>query len=135
MVEELANWKKLLNQRTEDLQQAVKLMLEERNRSRDMMLHTYRNLSALHDRWLQDIAISQYTGTKDMFNRPIGNLNLSTTTPHTTNILDLSSMNLKLSENISSNSDKQDISHLLTLPFSTDAEKAIEDVSNFNKLF
>lgn len=128
MVEELATWKKVLNQRTEELQQAVKQMLDERCRARDMMINTYKNLSSLHDKWLENITLSQCSGSKSLYNRPIGNLNLSTTTPQTTNILDLSLLNLKLSENISSNCVKQDISHLHKLPMSTDGEKHVENI-------
>ncbi|CAB3250593.1 unnamed protein product [Arctia plantaginis] len=128
MVEELAQCKKLLTEKTENLQQAIKQLLDEKCRARDMMLCTYKNLYSLHEKWLENITISEYTGTNKMFNRPIGNLNFNATIPHSTNILDLSSVNLKLSENISSSVAKQDISHLNTLPSVTDGEKNAENI-------
>lgn len=128
MVEELANWKKVLNQRTEELQQVIKQMLDERCRARDMMLYTYRNLYSLHENWLENVAISEYVENNGMFNKPIGKLNLNTTTPQSSNILDLSSINLKLSENISSSIEKQNIVHLHNLPSSTEAENCAEKV-------
>lgn len=42
MVEELARWKAALCQRTTDLQEAVKRLLEERSKVRDTALRTYR---------------------------------------------------------------------------------------------
>ncbi|XP_049870754.1 golgin-45 [Pectinophora gossypiella] len=127
MVEELADCKKQLNEKTENLQQAIRQLLDERCRSRDMMLCTYKNLYSLHEKWLENITISQYTGN-NMYNRPIGNLNFSATMPHSTNILDMSSVNLKLSENISNSVEKQDISHLNSLPTLTDGEVHAENV-------
>ncbi|XP_026330334.1 golgin-45 [Hyposmocoma kahamanoa] len=127
MVEELANCKKLLNEKTDNLQQAIRQLLDERCRSRDMMLCTYKNLYSLHEKWLENITISEYTGNK-MYNRPIGNLNFNATMPHSTNILDMASVNLKLSENISSSVDKQDISHLNSLSALTDGEINAENV-------
>lgn len=128
MVEELAQCKKLLTEKTDNLQQAIKLLLDERCRARDMMLCTYKNLYSLHEKWLENITISEYTGTNKMFNRPIGNLNFNATMPHSANILDLSSVNLKLSENVSSSVEKQDISHLNALPIITDGEKNAENI-------
>ncbi|CAH0673925.1 unnamed protein product [Spodoptera exigua] len=128
MVEELAQCKKLLNEKTDNLQQAIKNLLDERYRARDMMLCTYKNLYSLHEKWLENIAITEYTGNSKMYNRPIGNLNFNATIPHSTNILDMTSVNLKLAENISSSVEKQDISHLNSLPTATEGEKFAESV-------
>ncbi|CAH2040409.1 unnamed protein product, partial [Iphiclides podalirius] len=128
MVEELANCKKILNEKAVKLQQSIKQLLDERYRARDMMLCTYRNLYSLHEKWLENIAISEYTGNNKMYNRPIGNLNFSATLPHSTNILDMASVNLKLSENISSSVEKQDITHFNILPSATEAELFAENV-------
>ncbi|XP_054015924.1 golgin-45 [Hylaeus anthracinus] len=49
MVEELAKWKAALCQRTTDLQEAIKRLLEDRNHVRDMSLKTYRTLSILRE--------------------------------------------------------------------------------------
>lgn len=130
MVEELAQCKKLLNDKTENLQQAVKQLLDERCRARDMILCTYKNLYSLHEKWLENIAITEYVGNSKMYNRPIGNLNFNATIPHSSNILDMSSVNLKLSENISSSVEKQDISFLNNLPTITEGEKNAENVSS-----
>ncbi|XP_037296899.1 golgin-45-like [Manduca sexta] len=127
MVEELANCKRLLNEKTENLQQAIKQLLDEKCRVRDMQLCTYKNLYSLHEKWLENIAISEYSGSS-MYNRPIGNLNFNATMPHSTNIIDLASVNLKLSENISSSVEKQDVSHLNNLPTMTDGEMNAENV-------
>lgn len=129
MVEELANWKKTLNERTDSLQQAIKQLLDERCRARDMMLCTYRNLYSVHENWLQSIAISGYDESK-IYNRPIGNFNTSATLPQTSNILDLASIMMKLSENISSSVEKPDTSLLHTLSSVTDAERNAENVSH-----
>lgn len=132
MVEELANCKKLLNEKSDNLQQAIRQLLDERCRTRDMMLCTYKNLYSLHEKWLENITISEYTGN-NMYNRPIGNLNFNATMPHSTNILDMASVNLKLSENISSSVDKQDISHLNSLSALTDGEINAENVSIYQQ--
>ena len=42
MVEELAKWKAALSQRTTDLQETIKRLLEDRNLIRDISLKTYR---------------------------------------------------------------------------------------------
>ncbi|KAF9801662.1 hypothetical protein SFRURICE_018219, partial [Spodoptera frugiperda] len=84
--------------------------------------------SSLHEKWLENIAITEYTGNSKMYNRPIGNLNFNATIPHSTNILDMTSVNLKLAENISSSVEKQDISHLNSLPTATEGEKFAETV-------
>lgn len=128
MVEELAQCKKLLTEKTDNLQQAIRQLLDERCRSRDMMLCTYKNLYSLHEKWLENVTISEYMSNSRAYNRPIGNLNFNATTPHSTNIIDLASVNLKLSENISSTVEKQDISHLDKLPSATDGEKHAENV-------
>ncbi|XP_047347429.1 golgin-45 [Vespa velutina] len=47
MVEELARWKAALCQRTTDLQESIKRLLEERKSIRDASLKTYRTLSIL----------------------------------------------------------------------------------------
>lgn len=47
MVEELAKWKAALCQRTTDLQEAMKRLLEERKKMRDASLKTYRMLHVL----------------------------------------------------------------------------------------
>lgn len=127
MVEELAESKKLLTTKSESLHQAIKQLLDERCRVRDMLLCTYQNLYSLHEKWLENIALSEY-GSK-VYNRPIGNLNFNATTPHSTNIIDLASVNVKLSDNISSSVEKQDISHVTSLQSCTDGEKHAEDVS------
>lgn len=44
MVEELARWKAALRQRTTDLQESIKRLLEERKNIRDASLKTYRYL-------------------------------------------------------------------------------------------
>lgn len=44
MVEELARWKAALCQRTTDLQESIKRLLEERKSIRDASLKTYRYL-------------------------------------------------------------------------------------------
>ncbi|XP_015584712.1 golgin-45 [Cephus cinctus] len=49
MVEELARWKAALCQRTTDLQEAIKRLLEERSKVRDTSLRTYRILSILRE--------------------------------------------------------------------------------------
>ena len=49
MVEELAKWKAALCQRTTDLQEAIKRLLEDRNVIRDTSLKTYRTLSILRE--------------------------------------------------------------------------------------
>ncbi|XP_033323167.2 golgin-45 isoform X1 [Megalopta genalis] len=49
MVEELAKWKAALCQRTTDLQEAIKRLLEDRNHIRDISLKTYRTLSILRE--------------------------------------------------------------------------------------
>ncbi|XP_008202932.1 golgin-45 isoform X2 [Nasonia vitripennis] len=49
MVEELAKWKAALCQRTTDLQESVKRLLEERSKVRDTALRTYRTLSILRE--------------------------------------------------------------------------------------
>lgn len=49
MVEELAKWKAALCQRTTDLQEAIKRLLEDRNLIRDISLKTYRILSILRE--------------------------------------------------------------------------------------
>ncbi|XP_059053561.1 golgin-45 [Achroia grisella] len=128
MVEELAQCKKLLSDKSDNLQQVIKQLLDERCRSRDMMLCTYKNLYSLHEKQLENITISEYMGNSSAYTRPIGNWNFNTTTPHSTNIIDLASINLKLSENISISIDKQDISHLDNLPSMTDGEKHAENV-------
>lgn len=129
MVEELAQCKKLFNEKTDNLQQAIKQLLDERCRARDMMLCTYKNLYSLHEKWLENIAISEYVGNSKIYNRPIGNLHFNATAPHSTNIIDMASVNLKLSENISSSVEKQDTSHLNNLPTITEGEKNAENVS------
>lgn len=47
MVEELAKWKAALCQRTTDLQEAIKRLLEDRNVIRDVALKTYRYVEIL----------------------------------------------------------------------------------------
>ncbi|XP_033215360.1 golgin-45 [Belonocnema kinseyi] len=49
MVEELARWKAALCQRTTDLQESIKRLLEERDKIRDTSLRTYRTLSILRE--------------------------------------------------------------------------------------
>ncbi|XP_006620634.1 golgin-45 [Apis dorsata] len=49
MVEELAKWKAALCQRTIDLQEVIKRLLEDRNLIRDISLKTYRILSILRE--------------------------------------------------------------------------------------
>ncbi|XP_016915981.2 golgin-45 isoform X1 [Apis cerana] len=49
MVEELAKWKAALCQRTTDLQEVIKRLLEDRNLIRDISLKTYRILSILRE--------------------------------------------------------------------------------------
>ncbi|KZC03776.1 PREDICTED: golgin-45 [Dufourea novaeangliae] len=49
IVEELAKWKAALCQRTTDLQEAIKRLLEDRNHIRDISLKTYRTLSILRE--------------------------------------------------------------------------------------
>lgn len=49
MVEELAKWKAALCQRTTDLQEAIKRLLEDRDTIRDMSLKTYKSLSILRE--------------------------------------------------------------------------------------
>lgn len=123
MVEELANWKRVLNERTNTLQQAIQQLFDEKHRARELLLHTYRNLYSLHEKWLQNVALSD-----KMFNQPLGNFNLTASMPPTSNILDLASVTLKLSENVTSHVEKQDISQLYTLPATTDAEKYAENI-------
>lgn len=48
MVEELAKWKAALCQRTTDLQEAIKRLLEDRNLIRDISLKTYRYASYMY---------------------------------------------------------------------------------------
>lgn len=128
MIEELAACKKILNEKSFNLQQAIKQLLDERCRVRDMMLCTYKNLYSLHEKWLENIAISEYMGSSKLCNRPIGNLNFNATMPHSTNVLDMASVNMKLSENISSDVNKQDITHLDNLRTVTDGENFAEQV-------
>lgn len=47
MVEELAKWKAALCQRTTDLQEAIKRLLEDCNHIRDISLKTYRYVYVL----------------------------------------------------------------------------------------
>ncbi|XP_012283488.1 golgin-45 [Orussus abietinus] len=49
IVEELAKWKAALCQRTTDLQEAIKRLLEERSKVRDTSLKTYKILSILRE--------------------------------------------------------------------------------------
>lgn len=49
MVEELAKWKAGLSQRTTDLQEGIKRLLEEHCKVRDVLLKTYRILSLLRE--------------------------------------------------------------------------------------
>lgn len=49
MVEELAKWKAALCQRTTDLQEAIKRLLEDRSQMRDMSLKTYKSLCVLRE--------------------------------------------------------------------------------------
>ncbi|XP_048504990.1 golgin-45 isoform X2 [Athalia rosae] len=49
MVEELARWKAALCQRTTDLQETIKRLLEERSKVRETSLRTYRTLSILRE--------------------------------------------------------------------------------------
>ncbi|XP_034940382.1 golgin-45 isoform X2 [Chelonus insularis] len=49
MVEELAKWKAALSQRTTDLQESIKRLLEERTKVRDTSLKTYKTLSILRE--------------------------------------------------------------------------------------
>lgn len=128
MVEELATCKKQLNEKTENLQQAIKQLLDEKCRVRDMLLCTYKNLYSLHEKWLENVTISEYTGSGRLYNRPIGNMNFNATLPHSGNAIDLACVNLKLSENLSSSVEKQDISHINSLPTRTEGEKNAENV-------
>ncbi|CAK1543961.1 unnamed protein product [Leptosia nina] len=125
LIEELADCKKLLTEKTVNLQQAITQLLDERCRVRDMMLCTYKNLYSLHERWLENVAVSEYSSK--LCNRPIGNLNFSATLPHSTNVLDVASVNMKLSENISSEVQKQNIAHLDNLATVTDGERFAEE--------
>ncbi|XP_066599248.1 golgin-45 isoform X2 [Prorops nasuta] len=52
MVEELAKWKAALSQRTTDLKEAIKRLLEERQQIRDTQLKTYRTLSILRENFV-----------------------------------------------------------------------------------
>lgn len=131
MIEELAMCKKMLNEKTVNLQQAIKQLLDEKCRVKDMMICTYKNLYSLHENWLENIALTEYSGSN---NRPIGKLNFTTTVPHSANTLDLASINLKLSENISSSIEKQDISHLNTLETATEAEIYAEKVNRYHDI-
>ncbi|XP_022113583.2 golgin-45 [Pieris rapae] len=128
LIEELAACKKILNEKTVNLQQGIKQLLDERCRVRDMMLCTYKNLYSLHEQWLENITVSEYMGSSKLCNRPIGNLNFNATMPHSTNVIDMASVNMKLSENISSEVCKQDIGHLDNLSSITDGEKFAEQV-------
>ncbi|XP_050667081.1 golgin-45 [Leptidea sinapis] len=127
LIEELAECKKLLSEKTINLQQAVKQLLDERCRVQDMMKCTYKGLYSLHEKWLENITEPEYTSRK-LFNRPIADINLGAIMPHSTNILDLASVNLKLSENLSKDVPKQDISHLDDLSSISDGEKYAEQV-------
>ncbi|VVC88483.1 unnamed protein product [Leptidea sinapis] len=127
LIEELAECKKLLSEKTINLQQAVKQLLDERCRVQDMMKCTYKGLYSLHEKWLENITEPEYTSSK-LFNRPIADINLGAIMPHSTNILDLASVNLKLSENLSKDVPKQDISHLDDLSSISDGEKYAEQV-------
>ncbi|XP_041968627.1 golgin-45 isoform X2 [Aricia agestis] len=127
MIEELASCKKILNEKTLKLEQAIKQLLDERCRVREMTTCTYKNLYRLHDNWLESIAIAEYMGANKVSPRPIGNLNFNTSIPHSANILDIASVNLKLSENISSSVEKQDVGHLDGLVTTTEAEKFAEE--------
>ncbi|XP_011301340.1 golgin-45 [Fopius arisanus] len=49
MVEELARWKAGLSQRTTDLQESIKRLLEERSRVRETSLRTYKTLCLLRE--------------------------------------------------------------------------------------
>lgn len=48
MVEELAKWKAALCQRTTDLQEVIKRLLEDRNLIRDISLKTYKFVFIKH---------------------------------------------------------------------------------------
>lgn len=72
MVEELARWKAALSQRTTDLQESMKRLLEERSRVRETSLRTYKTLSVLRENF-----------------DPVGALSLRRHELPTTNIIDL----------------------------------------------
>ncbi|KAK0174135.1 hypothetical protein PV328_007244 [Microctonus aethiopoides] len=73
MVEELAKWKAALSQRTTDLQEAIKRLLEEHSKVRDASLRTYKTLVVLRENF-----------------DPIGTLTFKNNKLQSTNIVDLS---------------------------------------------
>ncbi|XP_046673009.1 golgin-45 isoform X2 [Homalodisca vitripennis] len=72
MVEELAKWKALLSRRVQDLQDVTRRLLDERTKVREYLINTYKDLHALCS-------------------------NLDMTPPRSSNILDLSEVNMQLS--------------------------------------
>lgn len=139
MVEELAGLKTAFTLRTDELQLSLRLILEERNRLRDILIHTYRNLRSLHENWLTNLASKEmhYTSLNELGGfgiieqTPIGSINLDPSKPKSSNILELSSVNLKFSENLCNAVEKLDdfTSVLNELPTNTDAENIAEKVN------
>lgn len=82
MVEELARWKSALSNRTSELREMIKKLLEERSKVREMSLKSYHSLSLVSEHSVKHIET--------------GNLK-------TTNIVDLSIANQKLSESLERN--------------------------------
>ncbi|XP_043289850.1 golgin-45 isoform X2 [Venturia canescens] len=81
MVEELAKWKAALCQRTTDLQEGIKRLLEERSKIRDTALRTYRTLSILRQNF-----------------DPIGSMSFKRHELPSTNIVDLVEGSCQLAE-------------------------------------
>lgn len=138
MVEELAGWKHSFTERTDNLQISLKQILEERNRIRDILIHTYRNLQSLHENWLTNLvskelystSLNELGGFGIMEQTPVGSVNLASSKLKSSNVLDLASINLRFSENLCTGVEKiDDCTPILNeLPVNTDAENLAEKV-------
>lgn len=138
MVEELAGWKHSFTERTDNLQISLKQILEERNRIRDILIHTYRNLQSLHENWLTNLvskelystSLNELGGFGIMEQTPVGSVNLASSKLKSSNIHDLASVNLRYSENLCTGVEKiEDFTQILNeLPVNTDAENLAEKV-------
>ncbi|XP_058795345.1 golgin-45 [Phymastichus coffea] len=116
MVEELAKWKAALCQRTTDLQESIKRLLEERSKVRDISMKTYRTLSIIRENF-------DPVGASRRHELP------------STNILDLSEGSFQLAEllkiNLLSGMDKVDLRREINvtgLEMKTTAEKNAEQL-------
>lgn len=110
MVEELARWKSLLTNRLNDTQEVFKNLIDERNKCRNFSIRCLNYLTELNEKLCN-----------------IENIPLKSS-----NILELSMNNCKLSENLAKNLLKDNITnsveYLAQLPSSTPAESLVLQV-------